>query len=167
MLLASASSEMVNSVTLAGHWSLVSKPFGASFIDNTLWLVIPGDTDSAISNGIHRWQLPPPSATTSCASWGSQTQTLMTRRPNEPGPGIPMPTQTLLLFQLYPNQTTSPHIFPPPPHHHHHVTAGFPHNPYNGVICNDVVAASGVFTTKELWKFAKCEFEKERKNNYF
>jgi len=32
---------------------------------------------------------------------------------------------------------------------------GFPHNPYNGVICNDVVAASGVFTTKELWKFAK------------
>ena len=38
------------------------------------------------------------------------------------------------------------------------VMAGFPHNPYNGVICNDVVAASGVFTTKELWKFAKCEF---------
>ena len=110
MLLASASSEMVNSVTLAGHWSLVSKPFGASFIDNTLWLVIPGDTDSAISNGIHRWQLSPPSATTSCASWGSQTQTLMTRRPNEPGPGIPMPTQTLLLFQLYQNQTTNPHI---------------------------------------------------------
>merc|ERR1719347_2158297 len=32
---------------------------------------------------------------------------------------------------------------------------GFPHNPYNGVICNDVIAASGVFTTKELWKFAK------------
>ena len=40
---------------------------------------------------------------------------------------------------------------------------GFPHNPYNGVICNDVVAASGVFTTKELWKFAKCEFQRERK----
>ena len=38
------------------------------------------------------------------------------------------------------------------------IIAGFPHNPYNGVICNDVVAASGVFTTKELWKFAKCEF---------
>ena len=37
------------------------------------------------------------------------------------------------------------------------IFAGFPHNPYNGVICNDVVAASGVFTTKELWKFAKCE----------
>ena len=37
------------------------------------------------------------------------------------------------------------------------IIAGFPHNPYNGVICNDVVAASGVFTTKELWKFAKCE----------
>ena len=43
------------------------------------------------------------------------------------------------------------------------VTAGFPHNPYNGVICNDVVAASGVFTTKELWKFAKCEFLKKKK----
>jgi len=32
---------------------------------------------------------------------------------------------------------------------------GFPHNPYNGVICNDVIAASGVFTTKELWKYSK------------
>ena len=32
---------------------------------------------------------------------------------------------------------------------------GFPHNPYNGVICNDVIAASGVFTAKELWKFTK------------
>ena len=33
--------------------------------------------------------------------------------------------------------------------------AGYPHNPYNGVICNDVIAASGVFTTKELWKYSK------------
>ncbi len=33
--------------------------------------------------------------------------------------------------------------------------AGYPHNPYNGVICNDVIAASGVFTAKELWKFTK------------
>ena len=32
---------------------------------------------------------------------------------------------------------------------------GFPHNPYNGVVCNDVIAASGVFTAKELWKFTK------------
>ena len=35
--------------------------------------------------------------------------------------------------------------------------SGFPHNPYNGVICNDVIAASGVFTTKELWKYGKGE----------
>jgi len=32
---------------------------------------------------------------------------------------------------------------------------GYPHNPYNGVICNDVISASGVFTAKELWKFTK------------
>ena len=35
------------------------------------------------------------------------------------------------------------------------LSAGYPHNPYNGVICNDVIAASGVFTAKELWKFTK------------
>ena len=79
-----------------------------------------------------------------------------------------LPTKTLLLFPFQPNQTTVCHtlfiiitiiliiliimiII---------VMPGFPHNPYNGVICNDVVAASGVFTTKELWKFAKCEFPK-------
>ena len=38
-------------------------------------------------------------------------------------------------------------------------TAGYPHNPYNGVICNDVIAASGVFTTKELWKYSKGNFQ--------
>ena len=116
MLLASASSEMVNSVTLAGHWSLVSKPFGASFIDNTLWLVIPGDTDSAISNGIHRWQLPPPSATTSCASWGSQTQTLMTRRPNEPR----CQCQPKPCCFSRTNQIRPPICYHPPPCHHPH-----------------------------------------------
>lgn len=35
------------------------------------------------------------------------------------------------------------------------IIPGYPHNPYNGVICNDVIAASGVFTTKELWKYSK------------
>ena len=35
------------------------------------------------------------------------------------------------------------------------IISGYPHNPYNGVICNDVIAASGVFTTKELWKYSK------------
>ena len=38
--------------------------------------------------------------------------------------------------------------------------SGYPHNPYNGVICNDVIAASGVFTTKELWKYSKGEKRK-------
>ena len=42
--------------------------------------------------------------------------------------------------------------------------AGYPHNPYNGVICNDVIAASGVFTTKELWKYSKGKSELTHKN---
>jgi len=32
---------------------------------------------------------------------------------------------------------------------------GFPHNPYNGVMCNDTITATGVFSSKELWKFSK------------
>jgi len=32
---------------------------------------------------------------------------------------------------------------------------GFPHNPYNGVVCNDTITATGVFSSKELWKFSK------------
>ena len=40
---------------------------------------------------------------------------------------------------------------------HISIISGYPHNPYNGVICNDVIAASGVFTTKELWKYSKGE----------
>ena len=39
------------------------------------------------------------------------------------------------------------------------IISGYPHNPYNGVICNDVIAASGVFTTKELWKYSKGKLE--------
>ena len=35
------------------------------------------------------------------------------------------------------------------------VVAGFPHNPYNGVMCNDTITATGVFSSKELWKFSK------------
>jgi len=34
-------------------------------------------------------------------------------------------------------------------------THGFPHNPYNGVMCNDTITATGVFSSKELWKFSK------------
>ena len=33
--------------------------------------------------------------------------------------------------------------------------SGFPHNPYNGVMCNDTITATGVFSSKELWKFSK------------
>lgn len=29
------------------------------------------------------------------------------------------------------------------------------HNPYNGVVCNDTILATGVFSSKELWKLAK------------
>lgn len=29
------------------------------------------------------------------------------------------------------------------------------HNPYNGVVCNDTILATGVFSSKELWKLSK------------
>ena len=32
---------------------------------------------------------------------------------------------------------------------------GFPHNPYNGVICNDTITATGVFASSELWALSK------------
>lgn len=32
---------------------------------------------------------------------------------------------------------------------------GYLHNPYNGVICNDIILATGVFSSKELWKLSK------------
>ncbi|TRY75559.1 hypothetical protein TCAL_05651 [Tigriopus californicus] len=32
---------------------------------------------------------------------------------------------------------------------------GYPRNPYNDVVCNDVIAASGVFTAKELCRLSK------------
>lgn len=35
---------------------------------------------------------------------------------------------------------------------------GYTHNPYNGVICNDIILATGVFSSKELWKLSKCKF---------
>lgn len=33
--------------------------------------------------------------------------------------------------------------------------AGYTHNPYNGVICNDIILATGVFSSRELWKLSK------------
>jgi len=35
---------------------------------------------------------------------------------------------------------------------------GYPHNPYNGVICNDTITATGVFSSKQLWRLAKATF---------
>ncbi|XP_071743190.1 uncharacterized protein [Lepeophtheirus salmonis] len=32
---------------------------------------------------------------------------------------------------------------------------GYGHNPYNGVICNDTITATGVFESKELWRLSK------------
>ncbi|CAG7785225.1 unnamed protein product [Allacma fusca] len=32
---------------------------------------------------------------------------------------------------------------------------GYAHNPYNGVICNDTILATGVFSSKELWRLSK------------
>ena len=77
-------------------------------------------------------------------------------RPNDP-PVLPsLPTKTWRLSAVAPHHLVQHHQVQG---QHHDTTSypGFPHNPYNGVICNDVVAASGVFTTKELWKFAKCK----------
>ncbi|XP_026472637.1 nuclear factor 1 A-type isoform X2 [Ctenocephalides felis] len=31
----------------------------------------------------------------------------------------------------------------------------YAHNPYNGVICNDIILATGVFSSRELWKLSK------------
>ncbi|XP_065220450.1 nuclear factor 1 X-type isoform X10 [Planococcus citri] len=32
---------------------------------------------------------------------------------------------------------------------------GYSHNPYNGVVCNDTILATGVFSSKELWRLSK------------
>ncbi|KAK7790619.1 hypothetical protein R5R35_005602 [Gryllus longicercus] len=32
---------------------------------------------------------------------------------------------------------------------------GYTHNPYNGVVCNDTILATGVFSSKELWRLSK------------
>ncbi|XP_039761048.1 nuclear factor 1 B-type isoform X7 [Pararge aegeria] len=38
---------------------------------------------------------------------------------------------------------------------------GYTHNPYNGVICNDIILATGVFSSKELWKLSKASILQE------
>ncbi|KAL9877682.1 nuclear factor I isoform 2-T5 [Glossina fuscipes fuscipes] len=39
--------------------------------------------------------------------------------------------------------------------------AGYSHNPYNGVVCNDIILATGVFSSKELWKLSKASILEE------
>lgn len=34
---------------------------------------------------------------------------------------------------------------------------GYNQNPYNGVVCNDIILATGVFSSRELWKLSKCK----------
>ncbi|XP_055704741.1 nuclear factor 1 X-type isoform X2 [Phlebotomus papatasi] len=34
-------------------------------------------------------------------------------------------------------------------------STGYTHNPYNGVVCNDIILATGVFSSRELWKLSK------------
>ncbi|XP_077290114.1 nuclear factor I isoform X5 [Arctopsyche grandis] len=38
---------------------------------------------------------------------------------------------------------------------------GFSHNPYNGVVCNDIIMATGVFSSRELWKISKASILQE------
>ena len=35
------------------------------------------------------------------------------------------------------------------------LSTGYTHNPYNGVIYNDTILATGVFSSKELWRLSK------------
>lgn len=45
--------------------------------------------------------------------------------------------------------------------------AGYSHNPYNGVVCNDIILATGVFSSKELWKLSKGNFCKGKARKIF
>ncbi|KAF2903492.1 hypothetical protein ILUMI_02682 [Ignelater luminosus] len=38
---------------------------------------------------------------------------------------------------------------------------GYTHNPYNGVVCNDIIMATGVFSSKELWRLSKSSILQE------
>ncbi|XP_028029931.1 nuclear factor 1 B-type isoform X3 [Bombyx mandarina] len=56
-------------------------------------------------------------------------------------------------------------ISPHPPrdkeNEHEAKNKGYSHNPYNGVICNDIILATGVFSSKELWKLSKASILQE------
>lgn len=40
----------------------------------------------------------------------------------------------------------------------------YSHNPYNGVICNDIILATGVFSSKELWRLSRASILDEASN---
>ncbi|KAH8376037.1 hypothetical protein KR093_010538, partial [Drosophila rubida] len=42
---------------------------------------------------------------------------------------------------------------------------GLRHNPYNGVVCNDIILATGVFSSQELWTLSKDSILDEESNN--
>ncbi|KAH8272473.1 hypothetical protein KR044_007726, partial [Drosophila immigrans] len=42
---------------------------------------------------------------------------------------------------------------------------GLRHNPYNGVVCNDIILATGVFSSQELWTLSKDSILDEVTNN--
>ncbi|XP_075987070.1 nuclear factor I isoform X4 [Anticarsia gemmatalis] len=55
----------------------------------------------------------------------------------------------------------SPHAARDKENEHDAKSKGYSHNPYNGVICNDIILATGVFSSKELWKLSKASILQE------
>ncbi|XP_038219338.1 nuclear factor 1 B-type [Zerene cesonia] len=55
----------------------------------------------------------------------------------------------------------SPHPPRDKENEHEAKNKGYTHNPYNGVICNDIILATGVFSSKELWKLSKASILQE------
>ncbi|XP_073958936.1 nuclear factor I isoform X3 [Choristoneura fumiferana] len=55
----------------------------------------------------------------------------------------------------------SPHPPREKENEHDAKSKGYSHNPYNGVICNDIILATGVFSSKELWKLSKASILQE------
>ncbi|XP_041983421.1 nuclear factor 1 X-type isoform X12 [Aricia agestis] len=55
----------------------------------------------------------------------------------------------------------SPHPSRDKENEHEAKNKGYTHNPYNGVICNDIILATGVFSSKELWKLSKASILQE------
>ena len=47
------------------------------------------------------------------------------------------------------------------------ILTGYPRNPFNDVICNDVISASGVFTAKELCRLSKGTVTSTKKRHIF